>query len=211
MMRLLQKLLNEKYAKSVSSLMRFVCYFVIAFYVFCLVLGFMGRVSFTLHTNSAGGTYEQAICAEESHTPHDRGFTVHMNDDINVWTNAEDRLDLPIKIGLALMYAVNIIPLILATWLLSRVFGNVSEGQIFVTQNADYLLYYGLILFFTALFVPFIKLLICQLSNLFSSGHMVISTGADILNFLIPSLAFMVAAYIIHHGIYLQDEVDHTI
>ena len=30
-------------------------------------------------------------------------------------------------------------------------------------------------------------------------------------NMLIPSIAFIVAAYIIHYGVHLQDEVDHTL
>lgn len=210
-MKLIQKLLNEKYAKSASHFMRFVCYFVIAFYIFCLVLGFMGRISFTLHTNSGTGSYERAIYAEENHAPHSRSLTVHMGDSINVWTNDNDQIDLTIQIGLSLMYAVNIVPLIFAFWLLSRVFDNVSKGQIFVAQNANYLLCYGLIQFSVGLFVPFVKLFICYLTNLLSNGHMAISTGSNMLNILIPSIAFIVAAYIIHYGIHLQDEVDHTL
>lgn len=31
------------------------------------------------------------------------------------------------------------------------------------------------------------------------------------LNSIVPSIAFIVAAYIIHYGISLQDEVDHTL
>ncbi len=210
-MKLIQKLLNEKYAKSASHFMRFVCYFVIAFYIFCLVLGFMGRISFTLHTNSGAGSYEQAIYAEENHAPHSRNLTVDMGDSIHVWANDDGQVDRTIQVGLSLMYAINIIPLIFAFWLLSRVFFNVSQGQIFVPQNAAHLLYYGLIQFSVGLFVPCIKLLICYFTNLISSGRMTIHTGSNMLNLLIPSIAFIVAAYIIHYGIDLQDEVDHTL
>ena len=31
------------------------------------------------------------------------------------------------------------------------------------------------------------------------------------LSALIPGIAFLVAAYIIHYGVHLQDEVDHTL
>lgn len=68
-----------------------------------------------------------------------------------------------------------------------------------------------MIQFFAAFFVPFIKMFICYLTNLVSNSHVSISTGSDMLNNLIPSIAFIVAAYIIHYGINLQDEVDHTL
>ena len=75
-------------------------------------------------------------------------MTVHMGDDIRVWTNDDDQIDLKIQIGLSLMYAVNSVPMIIAFWFLSRVFSNIRKGQIFTEQNASYLLYYGLLQFF---------------------------------------------------------------
>ena len=109
------------------------------------------------------------------------------------------------------MYAVNAIPIIFAFWCFSRVFSNVRKGQIFTEQNASYLLYYGLLQCFVAVLVPFIKLLISWLTNLVSDGRLSISTGQTVINTLIPSIAFIVAAYIIHYGVHLQDEVDHTL
>ena len=44
-----------------------------------------------------------------------------------------------------------------------------------------------------------------------SASQIMISTGSDMLNRLFPGIAFLVAAYIIHYGIRLQDEVDHTL
>lgn len=63
----------------------------------------------------------------------------------------------------------------------------------------------------SALFVPFVKILICYLTNLVSNSQISISTGSDMLNHLIPSIAILAAAYIIHYGIHLQDEMDHTL
>lgn len=207
-MKLTSKLINERFAKSASRFMRFVCYAVMLMFVLCLGLSFMGRQSFTLSTNT--DYYENAIYAEEDHDPHSRGLTVHLSDSIHVWSN-DDQIDPVIQVGLSLMYAVNTIPLIFAFWFLSRVFGNISDGQIFTQENASYLLYYGVIQFSVALFVPFIKLLICYLTNLIADGRISIGTGSDMLNNLIPSIAFLVAAYIIHYGTHLQDEVDHTL
>ena len=208
-MKFIQKLANERFARPAAQLMKFACYFVICFYVLCTVLSFMGRQSFFLHTKT--GTYERAIYAEENHAAHSRSMTVFMGDDVHVWTNDNDQIDLTIQIGLSLMYAVHIVPMIFAYWFLSRVFSNINNGHIFTEKNSSYLLYYGILQFSVAVFVPFIKLLICWLTNLISNGRMSISTGQAMFNMLIPSIAFIVAAYIIHYGVHLQDEVDHTL
>lgn len=208
-MKFIQELANERFARPAAQLMKFACYFVICFYVLCTVLSFMGRQSFFLHTKT--GTYERAIYAEENHAAHSRSMTVFTGDDIHVWTNDNDQIDLTIQIGLSFMYAVHIVPMIFAYWFLSRVFSNINKGHIFTEKNSSYLLYYGMLQFSVAVFVPFIKLLICWLTNLISNGRMSISTGQAMFNMLIPSIAFIVAAYIIHYGVHLQDEVDHTL
>lgn len=208
-MRFFSKLSNERFAKSAALIMEVVCYLLICFFVFCTALSFMGRQTFSLHAKS--GIFERAIYAEENHSPHSHSMTVHMGDDLHVWTDDNDQIDWTIQIGLSLMFASNTIPMIFAFWLLSRVFSNIRKGQIFTEQNAAYLLYYGLLQFSVAVFVPFMKLLICWLTNLVSDGRMSISTGQSILDTLIPSIAFIVAAYIIHYGVHLQDEVDHTL
>ena len=208
-MKFIQKLANERFARPAAQLMKFACYFVICFYVLCAVLSFMGRQSFFLHTKT--GTYERAIYAEENHAAHSRSMTVFTGDDIHVWTNDNDQIDLTIQIGLSFMYAVHIVPMIFAYWFLSRVFSNINKGHIFTEKNSSYLLYYGMLQFSVAVFVPFIKLLICWLTNLISNGRMSISTGQAMFNMLIPSIAFIVAAYIIHYGVHLQNEVDHTL
>ena len=208
-MKFIQKLANEQFAKPAAQVMKFACYFAICFYVLCTVLSFMGRQTFFLHTKT--GTFERAIYAEENHNSHSRSMTVHTSDDIHVWTNDNDRIDPTIQIGLSFMYAINMVPMIFAYWFLSRVFSNINKGEIFTEQNSSYLLYYGLLQFSVAVFVPFIKLLICWFINLVSNGRMSISTGQSMFNMFIPSIAFIVAAYIIHYGVHLQDEVDHTL
>ena len=208
-MKLFQTLANERFARPAAGLIKFACYFVICFYVLCTVLSFMGRQTFFLHTKT--GNFERAIYAEENHNAHSRSMTVFMGDDIHVWTNSSDQIDLTIQLGLSLMYAVNTIPIVLAFWFLSRVFSNIYRGEIFIEKNASCLLYYGLLQLFVAVVVPFIKLVLCWLTNLVSDGRMSVSTGQRMFNMLIPSIAFIVAAYIIHYGVHLQDEVDHTL
>ena len=109
------------------------------------------------------------------------------------------------------MYALQTVPMIFAYYFLSRVFSNIHKRQIFTQQNSLYLLYYGVLQFSVAVFVPFIKLLICKLINLVSESRISIATGQAVFQMLLPSIAFIVAAYIIHYGVHLQDEVDHTL
>ena len=208
-MKLFQTLANERFARPAAGLIKFACYFAICFYALCTVLSFMGRQTFFLHTKT--GNFERAIYAEENHNAHSRSMTVSMGDDIHVWTNSSDQIDLTIQLGLSLMYAVNTIPIVLAFWFLSRVFSNIYRGEIFIEKNASCLLYYGLLQLFVAVVVPFIKLFLCWLTNFVSDGRMSVSTGQRMFNMLIPSIAFIVAAYIIHYGVHLQDEVDHTL
>ncbi len=208
-MKFIQNLANERFAKSASMFLKFACYFSIGFFILCTVLSFMGRQTFSLHTSTE--YFERAIYAEEHHSPHSRSLTVHMGDDIRVWTGDTDQIDRTTQIGLSLMYAVHTIPIILAFWFLSRAFSNINKGQIFTEQNASCLLYYGLLQVFAAVCVPFIKLAICWLTNLISDNRVSISTGQALFSATIPSIAFLVAAYIIHYGVHLQDEVDHTL
>lgn len=207
--KLIRKLTNERFARSAARLMKYICYFVICFYVLGTFLSILGRQTFFLHTKT--GTFERAIYAEETHDFDSRGMTVSTGDDIHVWTNQNDQIDPIVQIGLSFLYAIHALPMAFACYLLSRVFSNVDQGQIFTQQNSTYLLYYGVIQFAVAVFVPWIKLLICRLVNLMANGRMSISTGQAMLQMLLPGIAFIVAAYIIHYGVYLQDEVDHTL
>ena len=204
-MKLIQRLLNESFAKKSALFMRYVCYIIIVFMALGIILSCMGRLTFSLHSNF--GTFEHAIYAEENHQPHSRSFIIHTKDDIHVWTNTDDQIYLFTHIGLSAMFALETIAIMIAYWLLSYI----HKGKIFTETNAHYLLLYGLLQFLVALFVPFIKLLLCTLISLVSSNTITIATGQDMLSSLIPSIAFIVAAYIIHYGIYLQDEVDHTL
>ena len=208
-MKFIRNLASEKSARHAAQFMKYVCYFIILFSVFCMVLSFMGRQSFWLYAKN--GSFEHAIYAEEEHAAYARSMTVHLSDTIHVWTNENDQIELITQVGLSVVYAVQTLPLILAYWLLSRVFSSIQDGQIFTDKNADYLLYYGLLLLFVAVLVPFIKLFVCWLITAVSGNRVEITTGQGMFSSLVQSIAFLVAAYIIHYGIHLQDEVNHTL
>ena len=69
-MKLIQKLVSERFASSAAQFLKIICYFVMAFFLLCLVLSCMGRQTFTLHAST--GTYDRAIYAEEDHSPRSR-------------------------------------------------------------------------------------------------------------------------------------------
>ena len=181
----------------------------ICFFALVTVLACLGRQTFTLRTSM--DVYEEAIYAEEDHAWTSRGFTVDSGSDIRVTANSDDGVDLATHIGLTLMLAAQALPALAGCWLLSRVFANIAQGRIFVEQNARGLLGYGLLQVYAVFLLPFVKLLICNLANLVSDSQIAawsVQIGPDKL---FPSIAFLVAAYIIHYGITLQDEVDHTL
>ena len=209
MKKFASKLLNQQRAESIAHVLRFVCYFAMAFYVFCLILSVLGRQSFTLQAN--GKSYDDAILAEENHDTESHILTVSTTDSIRVAANQDGQIDPAIRIGLVLIYAISVVPWILALWLLGRVFTNVSDGLIFTEQNASYLLSYGLLQIFIAVLVPIIKQLIGAAANTLSQGQLSLSTGSAMLSDFFVGIAFLIAAYIIHYGISLQDEVDHTL
>lgn len=208
-MKTIYTLLNERYARAAAGFLQCACYFVTAFCALCLVLSALGRQTFVLHTGAA--VYDAAIYAEEDHDPRSRSLTVSMKDEVHVEANGAGQVDPGTQAALTLMFAAQSAPLIAAYWFLGRLFANVHRGRIFTGANAACLLYYGLLQCFVAVAVPFLKVLICGIANQFTASQISISTGSGMLNTLVPGIAVLVAAYIVHYGISLQDEVDHTL
>ena len=203
----MKRLLSERTAKNAAYLMKIVCYIVMLIFIFGLVLSIIGRQMFILHTN--GEIWNEAIIAEEYRDLTARGLTVGTPGEIRI--HAGDEIDIMARISLSAVYVVHAIPIIISFWFLSRVFGNVYKGKIFTEQNAQYILYFGLIRIAVAVFAPFIKLGIVGLADHFSGNVITIGIRYDIFVELIPNIAFIVAAYIIRYGVKLQDEVDHTL
>ncbi len=211
-MKMLHDLLNKNTAQSISRFMYTICCIVIVLLVMMLVLSFAGRLQYNLSFEDKN--YPNAIYSEENHNFSTRFLTVSASnsDDLRIRTYSEDgRIEMISYIALVLMYATGLIPMIIAYLFLARVFKNVSKGEIFVKKNAHYLLYYGIIQAMLAAVYPFLKLLIVQIANMITTDRISLSTGADIINNLIPAIGFLVAAYIINYGVNLQDEVDHTL
>lgn len=208
-MKMLKPLLNERFVRKAASFLQAACWLAICFFALVTVLACLGRQQFTLVTST--DVYEGAIYAERDQGWLSHSFTVTASDSIRVTADSDDGVDLATHIGLTLMFASQALTGMAGYWLLSRVFANIAQGRIFVEQNARGLLGYGLLQIYTVFLLPFVKLLICNLANLVSDSQIAawsVQIGPDKL---FPSIAFLVAAYIIHYGITLQDEVDHTL
>lgn len=208
-MKALKSLLNETFVRKAASFLRAACWLAICFFALVTVLACLGRQQFTLVTST--DVYEGAIYAERDQGWLSHNFTVTASDSIRVTADSDDGVDLATHIGLTLMFAAQALTGMAGYWLLSRVFANIAQGRIFVEQNARGLLGYGLLQIYAVFLLPFVKLLICNLANLVSDSQIAawsVQIGPDKL---FPSIAFLVAAYIIHYGITLQDEVDHTL
>ncbi len=209
-MKAVHKLLNQRTAQRASEFMQGICYILIAIVFATIVLTCMGRMEYNLSYN--GENYPQAIYAEQDHNFGTRSLTISTKDELRVRANLDDgSIELGTYIAIALTHIVGAIPIMLAYRYLAKVFSNVAKGEIFTQSNAQYLLYHGIIQIALAVVYPFAKLLIVEVANMLVSDHIELSTGADIFNNLIPSIAFLVAAYIISYGVNLQDEVDHTL
>lgn len=206
---MLKPLLNERFVRKAASFLQAACWLAICFFALVTVLACLGRQQFTLVTST--DVYEGAIYAERDQGWLSHSFTVTASDSIRVTADSDGGVDLATHIGLTLMFAAQALTGMAGYWLLSRVFANIAQGRIFVEQNARGLLGYGLLQIYAVFLLPFVKLLICNLANLVSDSQIAawsVQIGPDKL---FPSIAFLVAAYIIHYGIALQDEVDHTL
>lgn len=208
-MKMLKPLLNERFVRKAASFLQAACWLAICFFALVTVLACLGRQTFTLRTST--DVYEEAIYAEEDHAWTSRGFTVDSGSDIRVTANSDGGVDLATHIGLTLMLAAQALPALAGCWLLSRVFANIAQGRIFVEQNARGLLGYGLLQVYASFVLPFVKILFSQLSNLVSGSKITAFSTYTGVDELFPGIVFLVAAYIIHYGITLQDEVDHTL
>lgn len=208
-MKVLSRLVNEKYAMPFAGFMEWICRLIMLYMALCLVLSVMGRQTFTLLMN--GKEYENAYCAQESPRSGSRMWTVHSDDDITVNAGYGGSIGTGVSAALSLIFALELAPAIVSYWYLGRVFRNVSRGVIFTEKNAAGLLYYGLIQTFIALFVPFLKTTVQRVANRILDCSIYINPDVNIFDNFCFGVAFVVAAYIIHYGIALQDEVDHTI
>lgn len=212
MMSLIQKLANEKLAKKAAGFMKLVCWMLILMYIWCIFMAFIDSGSITYSSED-----EQAAEYEAKQKNIQLRFlTIRQHWYIDILPReqiVEDHLiPEPIRTGMSWIFTVYAVPIVIGFYFLGRIFANIQKGMAFTEQNARYLLYYGLLQFVGAFVVPRINDFIVQYVNTISQSRLLFSMGDDgIINRLMPCAVYIVAAYIIHHGFNLQDEVDHTL
>ena len=208
----------------ISKLMAVVCYLVVAFFICGLILSGMGRQRFmlfregTTETNAYAEIIGEAMVVTKGNegaepaTYAKNGLNqpnVSLSDQIYVI--AQDEVSVITSIGLTVTYFTGVLPWALSYFFLARVFGNISRGQIFVEENSEALARCGIIGLLGAVICPFLKLLVIHIFNALSPDMISIATGNRMPGEILQSLVIIVAAYILHHGIQLKDEVEHTI
>lgn len=209
----MKRIFSERTAKGTARVLSFWCALVIVFYGMALVMSAMGRMTFTLH--GPDGQMKHAIWADmpyEAGTDFGSGsMRITLTDEIHAWADDGGLLSMAQKIGLVLIMAARVVPMMAAYGALGGVLNRVSRGEIFTDKNARGLMAYGVIRLVAAVAAPFAQLGICSVVTAMGAGELTILTGQGMMNELLPSLGFIVAAYIIHYGVHLQDEVDHTL
>lgn len=210
-MKIVQKLANERYVKKIAGLIIFFCFLSILSYIASVVLCISGEEVYVVHTKN-----EEAI-NKPTYEQEQKGIQVHIMTagptwDIDVWTNENEQIDKIIYGGLILMFVLYAAVGISGEICLILIFRNLRRGRVFTSQNASYLLDYGLLQIGDAFVLPLINYIIMHIVNTCSQGKLLFRDGGQgIINKLVPCIVYIVAVYIIHCGFKLQDEVDHTI
>jgi len=212
-MKKFRSLLNENSARNTARFMKWICYAVVVFTLFGIILSIIGRQEFILHTPT--GAHQHAMFANENRDWQlGEGVqlgSVRSRGEFRIITDSSGEVDFILRVALTVAHLVVIIPMLFAFWILSRLFKNISDGRIFVYENAHLLLYFGVIQAAALVIAPFIQLFITEAASSFASGRITFANDPNFLVDAIPYIAVIVAAYIIHHGAKLQDEADHTL
>ena len=200
-MKKMHALLSESIARPLSKLISWGIYIAILLLAIGLILSLAGKQSFTLHVGSE--TYYHSTFSEIDWMPE--GVSFFIGDDPSVYAcSISGEVDFITHIGIFMRTAAFAIPLMIGLWFFGRVFRNIGKGLIFANQNAYDLLYCGLIWIVTAIFAPFVQILISYIANLFTGSQIILSAGES-HNSLISGAIMIVAAYVIRQGVSLQE------
>lgn len=203
--------LSAKRAHHIAVVLQSVCYLMTFLALLTIVLVLLGRVEVNLTTPA--GHYQNALLLEKDHEATTR-FLIASLSNQQVYLNmigTDGSVDIATWLGIALIGTLRVLPIGLCFFWMSRFFGNLSQGRVFIASNADILLYSGGLLVAGGLLVPFLNgLVLPWVINQFSANVLSISANLDMSSLFIGA-GLLVMAYVFHYGIYLQDEADHTL
>lgn len=209
-MKDLTNLINKRTAGKLAGVMQVLCIVYILLLTAGVGLVCMGKLEYALRTND--GYYPRALYSNEvqSEKGVGGGPAISLEDDIYITTSSPDgKISLTTHICLVVMHSLHILTIIYTMTLVFNVLDNIKRGDIFIKENANYLMHYTIIRLSLVFIYPFVKLLFVEIVNIFLIyDNISLSTGQGMLSDFMPSIGFLLAVYIINNGVNLQDEVD---
>lgn len=200
---------SERNAQSIAILLQGICYFVTAVALAGAVLVVLGRVEMDITTPS--GHYDRALLVEQDREATARFLFTRISEQDVYLTLKTETAGFFTRLCVALMGLVQAVPAGFCFFFLAGLFRNIAEGRVFVARNAAIFFRSGLILVIASLAGPVLEgLVLPWLINRFTEDRILLSLSVN-YTALFFGFVLLVAAYVFHYGIYLQDEVDHTV
>jgi hypothetical protein len=199
--------MTEKRAHNIAVLLQAICVIMLLLAAFTVVLMVLGRIQVSLTTPE--GHFERALLAEKDHSVRSRALYYNPVEDITLQTDSA--ISPLARIILPLMGLLRVFPFGFVFFQMSRFFANLAVGEVFVRPNAQLLLQSGAVMVIFSVITPILNAFVLPaLLDVFTDNELWVAAQA---NFTSPffGAVLLVAAYVFHYGIYLQDEADHTI
>lgn len=200
--------MSDKNARRIAILLQSICFLMTFLVLAVMILVLLGRVE--INISSPSGYYERALLLEKDHTVTSRIFLADISDQ-EVYLHLKENVDFITWLSIALIGITRVLPLGLCFFMLAKFFRNISEGKVFEIANAKVLLKSGTVLMIAFFAVPILcKWAFPQLIRIFSENELQLSFSYN-FSYLFFGTILLVMAYVFRYGIYLQDEVDHTL
>lgn len=203
----LAALLTDRNARRLTTSLRVICMLTFGFLCAFALLIVLGRVEVNLVLPS--GTFERApLLARDSEASR---FLYAALGGHHIRVEAWHPVDWATRLGITLIGLLHVAPLAYCFYTLTRFFTNIGVRQVFTSANGNLLLRCGSVLALTALVFPLLSAYaIPPLINLLSANRLSIGITFDFSR-LFFGIVLLVAAYIFHYGLYLQEEADATL
>lgn len=203
----LAALLTDRNARRLTTSLRVICMLTFIFLCAFALLIVLGRVEVNLVLPT--GTFERApLLGRDSEASR---FLYAAIGGHHIRVNAIHPVDWATRLGIALIGLLHVTPPTYCFFTLTRFFANMGARRVFTSANANLLLRCGCMLTPTALVFPLLSAYaIPPLVNLLSANQISVGVTFDFSR-LFFGIVLLVAAYVFHYGLYLQEEADATL
>jgi hypothetical protein len=199
--------LTDRNARRLITCLRVLCMLTFIFLCVFALLIVLGRVEVNLVLPT--GTFERApLLGRDSEASRFLYATIGGH---HIRVEALHPVDWATRLGIALIGLLHMAPIAYCFYTLTRFFTNIGARQVFTSVNANLLMRCGCVLVPTALVFPLLSAyVIPPLVNLLSANQLSVGITFDFSR-LFFGIVLIVAAYIFHYGLYLQEEADATL